>query len=236
MQLTHNIAKSMPKLSELIRGYREIRRLTQADLAKSLGLEKPISISNWERGESPVPWHHFEGLIETLRIPRKEFLRAATEAVPDAVKSYERYVVKEGPPRTYPSLSPPSTRSVPVINDSACGKWRDFTDLEFPAGHADRYELAPTKDPHAFYVIANGDSMIGGEIRAGDLLLVEPSKRVDDGNIVLAKTDDGMTVKKLFRHHGQVELRPMNEAHKSLIVQDDPSLKVYRITRITKQV
>lgn len=132
---------------------------------------------------------------------------------------------------------PKGTRLVPVINHSACGKWRDFTDLDFPAGHSDRQEFAPTNDQHAFYVIAAGDSMIGGKIEDGDLLLVEPSKRVDDGDIVLAKVaDKGCTIKKFFRHDGHVELRPMNEQHKSLIVKNDPSLRVYRVTRIVKQV
>jgi SOS-response transcriptional repressor LexA len=137
------------------------------------------------------------------------------------------------------AVKPEVSRSphvVPVINQAACGKWRDFSDLEYPAGHADHYETATTHDAQAFYVIAAGDSMIGSDISDGDLLLVEPHRTVQDGSIVLARNHDGCTVKKFFRHGDHIELRPMNEAHKSIFVKDDPSLHVYRISQIIKRV
>ena len=127
-------------------------------------------------------------------------------------------------------------RLVPVLNRAACGKWRDFSDLDHSLGHADRHEAASTNDPHAFFVVAAGDSMSGSKIDEGDLLLVEPGARVLDGHIVLARNHAGCTVKKFYRHADRVELRPMNESHKSLFVEEDPSLVVYRITQIVKKV
>ena len=125
---------------------------------------------------------------------------------------------------------------IPVINQAACGKWRDFSDLDYPAGHADEQIANATHDPHAFFVVASGDSMTGSDINDGDLLLVEPGRSVQDGSIVLAKNHEGCTVKKFFRHGDHVELRPMNDKHKSIFVKDDPSLRVYRISQIVKRV
>lgn len=127
-------------------------------------------------------------------------------------------------------------RLVPVINLAACGKWRDFSDLDYPSGHSDEQVAASTHDPHAFFIIASGDSMTGSDIKEGDLLLVEPERAVQDGSIVLAKKHEGCTVKKFFRHGDHIELRPMNEAHKSIFVKDDPSFQVYRISQIVKRV
>lgn len=123
----------------------------------------------------------------------------------------------------------------PVISRASCGKWRDFTDLSFPGGHADYSMPAATSDEQAFYVIATGDSMTGEDIRDGDLLLVEPSKEVRDGQIVLAHTDEGCTVKKFFRHKEHIELRPMSPDHKSLFVKDDKTLRCYRITGVFRK-
>ncbi len=113
---------------------------------------------------------------------------------------------------------------VPVMNHVACGKWRDFTDLKFPAGHADDHKHASTRDPQTFFVIAHGDSMVGSSIHDGNLLLVEPSKPIQNNHIVLTHIDEGCTVKKVFRHGDMVELRPTNDSHKSLFVKDDQSL------------
>lgn len=236
--ILRKIAQSMGKLGDIIRDAREGRGLTQPQLATALGLKRPVSISRWETSEAPIPWHHFQGLIDVLGLPKDKFIETARREIPAAVKAFEKYLGASAQKTVSPiPVLPRGMRSVPVINHSACGKWRDFTDLDFPAGHSDRHELAPTNDQHAFYVIAAGDSMIGGKIEDGDLLLIEPSKRVDDGDIVLAKVaDKGCTVKKFFRHDGHVELRPMNDQHKSLIVKNDPSLRVYRVTRIVKQV
>lgn len=136
----------------------------------------------------------------------------------------------------YEAKAQQSRHLIPVINEAACGKWRDFSDLEYPAGHADEQHASSTHDPHAFFVVASGDSMTGSDIRDGDLLLVEPGRAVQEGSIVLAKNHEGCTVKKFFRHGDHIELRPMNDAHKSIFVKDDPSLHVYRISEIIRRV
>lgn len=234
-----NMAVIKKNLAEMLRQARAQRGLTQKALATKLGLESDVTVSKWERSEIPIAWHHFDRLIDALHLDRKAFLDLVQREIPDAYALYQRYTPHqaEASPTHHRTIrADRAPRLIPVINQAACGKWRDFTDLDFPSGQSDRQEAATTADPHAFYIIASGDSMIGSKIEDGDLLLVEPGIPVEDGHIVLAKNHEGCTVKKFFRHAGHIELRPMNEAHKSIFVKDDSSLRIYRISQIVKRI
>lgn len=72
--------------------------------------------------------------------------------------------------------------------------------------------------------------MTGKDINDGDLLMVEQNRKWHDGNIVLAKSKDGCTIKLIFRHGDKIELRLLNSKHKSLIVEDDESFRVMRVS------
>ena len=77
----------------------------------------------------------------------------------------------------------PKFRYVPVINDVSCGDWLDVGDLDFPPGFGADYELTDSSDPNAFYVVAQGDSMIGTQICDGDHVIVREQPRVESGEI-----------------------------------------------------
>jgi SOS-response transcriptional repressor LexA len=132
-------------------------------------------------------------------------------------------------------------KRVPVINKSQCGDWTDYSDLDYPSGVADRYEEAPeTAGPNAFYVIASGDSMTGSDIREGDMLLVDPGREITNGNIVLAKGDNGCTVKKFQRRENTIILLPTNDKHPPIILAAEEIERdrvcFYRIGRISREV
>lgn len=230
---TRNIA-----LKDYIKKLREDRDLTQKEFAEKLEISS-VQVSRIENDES-LPG---EPVIEKLGIhygADTQFIYGQI-AIMKAKKfleefSREKDFVNGGKKAEelltgmlFKIMEP--SHMIAVLNRVACGGWKESTDLSYPIGHADRYEAGNSNDPHAFYVIASGESMIGADIKEGDLLLVEPSREVSDGNIVLAWTSsDGVTIKKFFHHPDQVELRPMNPDFKSLFVKDDPSLRVYRIS------
>ncbi|MBL7685300.1 MAG: hypothetical protein JNK65_04605, partial [Deltaproteobacteria bacterium] len=123
-------------------------------------------------------------------------------------------------------------RPLPVLGKAACGRWEDFSDLEYPTGHADKWMVSISKDPNAFYIEAKGDSMIGGNINNGDLLLVEPNKEVFNGCKVLAKDPElGVTVKLFYKEKDKVRLQPMNPEYPPLFVKEKEDFRVYRITQ-----
>ena len=98
----------------------------------------------------------------------------------------------------------------------------------------DTFEPVDVSDPDAFFVIAEGDSMVGGNIPPGAHLLVSPSAGVHNGNVVLARSgDDEFTVKTYFRQGGGTTiLQPMNPAYEPIVVKPKEPLAVFRVVEI----
>lgn len=66
----------------------------------------------------------------------------------------------------------------------------------------------------AFLLRVAGDSMVGAEIRDGDLVLVRRQDWAEDGDIVVALTDgEEATVKRFHRRGDRVVLLPENPAY-----------------------
>jgi SOS-response transcriptional repressor LexA len=121
------------------------------------------------------------------------------------------------------------SRLAPVLGRAACGPW-----LESYAVEPDQFEPIELRDPDAFFVIAEGESMTGGHIAPGSLLLVSPAASVNNGQIVLARRgDEEFTVKTLYRKaDGTTILQPMNAAFEPILVEPGAPLTVMRVTEI----
>jgi len=131
-----------------------------------------------------------------------------------------------------PQSIPPRYRYIPVINRVSCGEWLDAGDLEFPPGFGAAYELTDSYDPNAFYVIAEGDSMVGGRIHEGDYLLVSPNLQCNPGDIVLAKSEQGIMVKRFVTRGRQILLEPLNPAYRSIHLKEGSGVEIYKIAEI----
>lgn len=79
-------------------------------------------------------------------------------------------------------------------------------------------ELFP--DGELFMLEVKGNSMIGAGILDGDLLVVQRQETAQNGDIVVALVEDEATVKRFFRHNGDIELRPENSEMESLFVKN----------------
>lgn len=131
-----------------------------------------------------------------------------------------------------PVPKPPSgevSRLAPVLGQAACGPW-----LESYAAEPDHYEPVEGGDPDSFFVIAEGDSMVGGNIPSGAFLLVSPAAQVSNGQIVLARRgEEEYTVKTYFhKSDGTTILQPMNPAYEPLVLSPEEPLSVMRISEI----
>ncbi len=131
-----------------------------------------------------------------------------------------------------PRPIPERYRYVPVINRVSCGEWMEVGDMEFPPGFGANYELTDSSDPNAFYVIAEGDSMVGGRIKEGDYLLVSPNMQCESGDIVLAKSDEGVMVKRYVQKGAQVMLEPLNPSYDPITLEGRSDLTIYRVAEI----
>ena len=69
-------------------------------------------------------------------------------------------------------------------------------------------------DGDCFLLRAYGDSMIDIGIEKGDLILVKSTSTAEDGAVVVALTEDGNTLKRLFWEDGRPRLHAENKKYK----------------------
>ncbi len=70
-----------------------------------------------------------------------------------------------------------------------------------------------------FALRVKGDSMIGAGIYEGDFVLVRINSRTENGEIVVARIGEEVTVKKIYRDtkHSQIRLEAANPAYQPII-------------------
>lgn len=71
-----------------------------------------------------------------------------------------------------------------------------------------------------FMLTVKGESMINAGILDGDLVLVEQTSSVRNGEIVVALIEDSATVKIFYKEKDFIRLQPENDSMDPIIVQD----------------
>jgi repressor LexA len=77
-------------------------------------------------------------------------------------------------------------------------------------------EIRKTKE--VFVIQISGDSMINAGINHGDMLLVKESKEYKSGDIVVAQTENGTTVKRFIADGGKRYLMPENPNYEKIVI------------------
>jgi DNA polymerase V len=80
-----------------------------------------------------------------------------------------------------------------------------------------------------FMVRVNGDSMAGGSINSGDILIVDRSLEPRSGNVVIAVLDGELTVKRYRRTDQGVVLMPDSEEWQPVHVTEDMDFAVWGV-------
>jgi repressor LexA len=82
-----------------------------------------------------------------------------------------------------------------------------------------RFMLGRVRPEQVYAARVQGDSMIDEHICDGDIALIENRPEAHDGEIVVALVDETYaTLKRLYRHGAEVELRPSNSQLESIRV------------------
>lgn len=80
------------------------------------------------------------------------------------------------------------------------------------------------KGDDLFLLRVHGDSMIDAGILDGDKIVVRKQETADNGDIVVAMFDDGVsegaTVKRFFRRNGKIILHPENETMSDFVLDE----------------
>lgn len=112
---------------------------------------------------------------------------------------------------------------IPIVGITAAGSYKDaFENLEWKSWRGT--EIAEK----VFIVKISGDSMIGAGYNDGDNALVQDVKEFKNGDIVLARDNDGTTIKRLIHDNGKIYLKPENPNY--------PNIPIYPDTRLIGKV
>jgi len=159
--------------------------------------------------------------LEVLGAPptRAEICSAFGFASPTAAEDHLKALAKKGAI----VLEPGSARGIrlveqlglPLVGTVAAGS--PILAVENQRG---RVQLGPQMfQPRADYLLqVRGNSMIDAGILDGDLLAVHRTTEVRNGQIVVARVEDDVTVKRLSRKGPIVELLPANPDFEPIVV------------------
>ena len=162
----------------------------------------------------------------SIREIGKRFRIKSTKTVSDLLHS----LAEKG----YIERDPSRSRGVRLLGYSTVGRTQPIPYYgKIHAGepmllpeHRERFitmdrSFVPSED--AFFLRVVGDSMIGRGINDKDYVLIDPSARARDGDIIAARIGEEATVKTLKHRGATVVLEPANADEREIIVgpQDD---------------
>ena len=89
-------------------------------------------------------------------------------------------------------------------------------------------ELVKNKEA-TFYARVSGDSMSGAGLDDGDLLVINRSVNVENGQIAVCFINGDFTVKRIKKKNNKVYLVPENQKYKPIELKDEEELFIWGI-------
>jgi repressor LexA len=161
--------------------------------------------------------------LEVLGAPptRAEIATAFGFASPNAAEEHLKAIAKKG----NIVLEPGSARGIrlveqlglPLIGFVAAGSPLLATENQLGRVQIDSTMFSPKAD---YLLTVRGNSMTGVGILDGDLLAVHRTTEARDGQIVVARLADEVTVKRLKKRDGKIELLAENPDYDPIPVDD----------------
>lgn len=181
---------------------------TQDVLADKLGYAGPSIVSQYLNGYVPC---NMEAALK--------FSSALKCSITDIEPEWAGLTAMTGRPAYYAE-----SRSYPVISWVQAGMWQEIVDT-FEPGDAEEWMPLPGRfGPKTFLLKVQGDSMVaptGESYPEGCYIIVDPERPASNGDLVVAKTGEMATFKKLVLDGDQRYLKPLNPQYQALPVSDD---------------
>lgn len=80
-----------------------------------------------------------------------------------------------------------------------------------------------------YFVKASGNSMINAGIHSGDILIVDRSLTPKDKSIVIAALNGELTVKRLRKIKGKIQLLAENDQYQPIEIEEESSLEIWGV-------
>lgn len=172
------------------------RNLSIPDVARACGLTDSTVRSIFDRQQKKIALNIAFKLSKGLRVPLSRLNGEADN--------------NTGSPSLAETLSlsgiepMPKLVKKPLLGTIACGE--PILAVE----NIDDYLLVPDAIHCDFLLRCKGDSMIGARILDGDIVCIRQQSDVDDGEIAAVLIDDEVTLKRVYKLPGRVQLRAEN--------------------------
>ncbi|MEA5060392.1 MAG: transcriptional repressor LexA [Candidatus Pelethousia sp.] len=185
--------------AEIARKIKEARLkagLTQAQVASRVGITYQ-AISNYERGLNRID-------SETLMALCKVYGVSVTSIVGNEFNLDDIL--------SLPGIEPPPRWvKKPLLGNIACGQ--PILAVE----NIEDYILVPENIHCDFLLRCKGDSMINARILDGDIVMIRHQEDVENGEIAAVRIDGEVTLKRVYKHPGMVQLMPENPVYPPMI-------------------
>ena len=109
---------------------------------------------------------------------------------------------------------PIETHKIPLVGEIACGE-PILTEETFS-----HYVEAGSKIRADFCLRCSGDSMQNARIYDGDIVFIAKQPDVDNGEIAAVAIEDAITLKRVYKGPGYIELRAENPKYKPIIIRE----------------
>jgi transcriptional regulator with XRE-family HTH domain len=203
-------------LGKRLKYYREQIGLSQIDLSEKSGISQ-ASIARIESGKQKnLKRETMKKLADGLGISLAELMEPVT-AVREEEAAYG------------------SARAVPVLGI------KDIDVMKGPgasARKADTFEPSLSADKNAFYLRVTADLTVRPIIEEGDLILIEPSAEVSEGDVVLFLSAEKKCLGKIFYPYDNLLIQPLDQDLPPIMLRKKEKnrrpVKIFRVSGIKK--
>ena len=202
-------------VSNRLRSAMDDMNINAAELVRRSGVSKN-SISQYLHGKN-VPNTKSASLlgkalnVEPLWLMGFDVPKTGIPKQTDAAPVYSKCALPEIPP--YDGIFPIAVKRLPVLGYVSCGN------PIFMNEEREVYVEVGTNINAHFILIARGDSMINARIHEGDLVFIQSTPQVENGQIAVVAIGDEATLKRFYYYPEtqQICLQSENPAYAPMI-------------------
>lgn len=180
-----------------------------------------------------------KGITPSTREIQSHFRFASQTSVMQYIAALERKGFLDRHPRKARALITPVQKvritDIPIYGQIPAGM-SALTEQTIE-GHVslDARSANISKNREKFALRVQGDSMIGAHIIDGDIVILEDSKEVHNGDIVAALIDGETTLKRYVMEHGRPYLKAENPRYPNLIPARELKIQGVMVSLVRKQ-
>ena len=126
-----------------------------------------------------------------------------------------------------PSLLAP-VQTIPLYGHKISAGFPSPAD-DYVEDRLDLNQLLIQNKAATFFLLVKGDSMVNAGIHDGDMIVVDRSTEATDQSVVVAVVDNELTVKRLIKQNGIVELHAENPKYAPIRFKEGQELTIWGV-------